>query len=316
MYGILTTSLWPSGSPIGLLEQMPTRVLGRTGRNISILGLGGHHIGQVQDDREAIRLIRTAIDMGITFMDNAWEYHQGRSEMLMGKALQDGYRDRVFLMTKHHGRDKKTAMQHLEDSLRRLNTDVIDLWQFHEIIYEADPDMIFAHGGGIEAAEQAKEQGKVRHVGFTGHKDPAIFRKMLSHDYPWDSVQMPVNVLDAHFMSFQKNILPILLARNIGPIAMKSMGGGHILESGAVGPRQALRYAWSQPVATVVCGMTSRDQLEQNVEAAMDFKPLSKQEEAELLEKARPAARDGAFELFKTTTQFDGIVGKQLHGLA
>ncbi len=176
--------------------------------------------------------------------------------------------------------------------------------------------MIFAPGGGIEAAEQAREQGKVRHIGFTGHKDPAIFRKMLSYDYPWDSVQMPVNVLDAHFMSFQRNILPILLERNIGPIAMKSMGGGHILESGVVGPRQALRYAWSQPVATVVCGMTSREQLEQNVEAAMDFKPLSKQEESELLEKARPAARDGAFEPFKTTAQFDGIVGKQLHGLA
>ncbi len=315
MYGVLTTSLWASGSSIGLLEQMPTRVLGRTGRNISILGLGGHHVGQVQDDREAIRLVRTAIDMGITFMDNAWEYHQGRSEVLMGKALQDGYRGRVFLMTKHHGRDKKTAMQHLEDSLRRLKTDVIDLWQFHEIIYEDDPDMIFAPGGGIEAAEQARQQGKVRHIGFTGHKDPAIFRKMLSHDYPWDSVQMPVNVLDAHFRSFQKEILPILLERNIGPIAMKSMGGGHVLESGVVGPRQALRYAWSQPVATVVCGMTNREQLEQNVDAALNFKPLSKQEEAELLEKAKPAARDGAFEPFKTTSQFDGAIGKQLYGL-
>jgi predicted aldo/keto reductase-like oxidoreductase len=173
--------------------------------------------------------------MGITFMDNAWEYHQGRSEMLMGRALQDGYRDRVFLMTKHHGRDRKTAMQHLEDSLHRLSTDVIDLWQFHEIIYEADPDMIFAPGGGIEAAEQAKEQGKVRHIGFTGHKDPAIFRKMLSHDYPWDSVQMPVNVLDAHFMSFQKNILPILLARNIGPIAMKAWAAGMSWNPGSSG---------------------------------------------------------------------------------
>ncbi len=316
MYSMLTTSLWPSGSSVGLLEQMPTRVLGRTGRNISILGLGGHHIGQIQDDREAIRLIRTAIDLGITFMDNAWEYHQGRSEVLMGRALQDGYRDRVFLMTKHHGRDKKTAMQHLEDSLRRLNTDVIDLWQFHEIIYENDPDMIFAPGGGIEAAEQAREQGKVRYVGFTGHKDPAIFRKMLSYDYPWTSVQMPVNVLDAHFKSFQKSILPILLERNIGPIAMKSMGGGHVLESGVVGPKQALRYAWSQPVATVVCGMTSREQLEMNIQAAIDFKPLSRHEEAELLEKAKPVARDGAFEPFKTTAQFDGIVGKQVHGLA
>jgi predicted aldo/keto reductase-like oxidoreductase len=317
MYSVLTTSLWPSGASAGLsVGQMPTRVLGRTGRNISILGLGGHHLGQIQDEHEAIRLARTAIDMGVTFMDNAWEYHQGRSEVLLGKALKDGYRERVFLMTKHHGRDKKTAIQHLEDSLRRLQTDIIDLWQFHEIIYDADPDMIFAPDGGIEAAEEAKKQGKVRYIGFTGHKDPAIFRKMLSYDYPWDSVQMPVNALDAHFKSFQRNILPILLERNIGPIAMKSLGGGHILESGVVGPRQALRYAWSQPVATVVCGMTSVEQLEQNVEAAMDFKPLSRQEEAELLEKARPVARDGAFEPFKTTSQFDGIVGKQLHGLA
>lgn len=317
MYRILTTSLWPAGSSAGsgLLEQLPTRVLGKTGQKISILGLGGHHVGQVQDEREAIRLVRTAIDMGVTFMANAWEYHQGRSEMLVGKALRDGYRQQVFLMTKHHGRDKKTALQHLEDSLHRLNTDVIDLWQFHEIIYEDDPDMIFAPDGGIEAAEQAKKQGKVRYIGFTGHKDPAIFRKMLAYDYAWDSVQMPVNVLDAHFMSFQKNILPILLERNIGPIAMKSMGSGHLLESGVIGPKQALRYAWSQPVATVVCGMTSIEQLEQNVEAARDFKPLSKQEQDELLEKARSAARDGAYEPFKTTGRFDGVIGKQLHGL-
>jgi len=253
--------------------------------------------------------------MGVTFMDCAWEYHQGRSEVLLGKALQDGHRRQVFLMTKHHGRDRKTAMQHLDDSLRRFKTDTIDLWQFHEIIYEDDPDMIFAPDGGIEAAEHAKEQGKVRYIGFTGHKAPAIFRKMLSYDFPWDTVQMPVNVLDAHFRSFQRETFPILLERNIGAIAMKSTGGGHVLESGVTGPRQALRYAWSQPVSTVVCGMTSLEQLEENVRAAREFKPLSRQEEAELLEKARPAARDGAFEPFKTTMQFDGVFGKQLHGL-
>lgn len=315
MFGILTTSLWPTGHPIGLTEELPARTLGKTGQKISILGLGGHHVGQVRDDHEAIQLVRAAIDMGVTFMDCAWEYHQGRSEMLLGKALQDGYRQQVFLMTKHHGRDRKTAMQHLEDSLRRLKTDAVDLWQFHEIIYEDDPDMIFAPGGGIEAADEAVKQGKVRYIGFTGHKHPAIFRKMLSFDYPWDAVQMPVNVLDAHFRSFQKEILPILLERNIGPIAMKSMGSGHVLESGVIGPKQALRYAWSQPVATVVCGMTNREQLEENVQAAREFKPLSRQEEIELLEKARPAARDGAYEPFKTTTQFDGVVGRQLHGL-
>jgi len=315
MYRILTASLWSAAPPISLTEELPARTLGRTGQKVSILGLGGHHVGQIQDDDEAIRLVRMAVDMGVTFMDCAWEYHRGRSEMLLGRALQDGYRQQVFLMTKHHGRDRKTAMQHLEDSLRRFRTEVIDLWQFHEIIYEDDPDMIFARDGGIEAAEEARKQGKIRYVGFTGHKDPAIFRKMLSYDYAWDAVQMPINVLDAHFRSFQKEILPLLLERNIGAIGMKSLGSGHVLESGVVGPRQALRYAWSQPVATVVCGMTSREQLEENVRAAREFKPLSKQEEAELLEKARPAARDGVFEPFKTTAQFDGVFGKQLHGL-
>jgi len=299
-----------------LPSQLPTRVLGRTGEKVSILALGGHHVGQVEDDGEAIQLVRAAIDMGITFMDNAWEYHQGRSEMLMGEALEDGYRERVFLMTKHHGRTKRTALRHLEESLRRLDTDWIDLWQFHEIIYEDDPDTIFAPGGGIEAAELAKKHGKVRYVGFTGHKDPAVFRKMLAYDYPWDTVQMPVNVFDAHFRSFQREILPILLERNIGPIAMKSMGSGHVLESGVIEPREALRYAWSQPVATVVCGMTDIDQLEQNIQAAMEFTPLSKQEELELLERSKPAARDGKFEPFKTSDQFDGVVGKQLHALA
>ena len=306
----------PGGLRAGLPSELPTRVLGRTGEKVSILALGGHHVGQVQDDREAIRLVRTAIDMGVTFMDNAWEYHQGRSEALMGEALHDGYRERVFLMTKHHGRDKRTALRHLEESLRRLDTDRIDLWQFHEIIYEDDPAMIFAPGGGIEAAELAKKHGKVRYIGFTGHKDPAVFRSMLAQDYPWDTVQMPVNVLDAHFRSFQKEILPILVERDIGPIAMKSMGGGHVLESGVVKPGQALRYAWSQPVATVVCGMTSIDQLEQNIQAAREFVPLSKQEELELLERAKPVARDGKFEPFKTSDQFDGVFGKHLHGLS
>ena len=198
---MLSHALAPSGR-----TDIPTRPLGSTGVNVSILGLGGHHIGRIRDDNQSIQLIRKAIDSGVTFLDNAWEYHNGRSEELMGKALTGGYRDKAFLMTKHHGRNKKTAMEHLEDSLRRLRTDVIDLWQFHEVVYDKDPEMIFAVDGGIEAAELAKKQGKVRFIGFTGHRDPVIHLKMLAYGYPWDAVQMPMNVLDPHFKSFQKNL--------------------------------------------------------------------------------------------------------------
>jgi uncharacterized protein len=296
-------------------DGIPRRLLGRTGVEVSILGLGGHHVGSVEDEREAVSLVREAVDSGVTFLDNAWEYHHGRSEELYGKALQGGYRDRCFLMTKHHGRDRKTALRHLEESLRRLRTDVIDLWQFHEIIYDDDPDMIFAPGGGIEAAYEAKREGKVRFIGFTGHKDPALFRRMLAHDFPWDTVQMPVNVLDPHFRSFIREILPILTEREIGPIAMKTMSGGNLPEAGVVSTEEALRFVWSLPVSTAVLGMKSRETLRENIGYARRFVPLSPEEDAALLHRTHEAGARGEFELFKTSDHHDGWPGRELHGL-
>ncbi len=294
---------------------IPTRPLGATGVNVSMLGLGGHHIGRHRDQNVGIRLTRKAIDMGVTFLDNAWEYHDGRSEIIMGKALQDGYRDKAFLMTKHHGRDKKTAMQHLEDSLRRLKTDVIDLWQFHEIVYDTDPEMIFAPDGGIEAADLAKKQGKVRFIGFTGHRDPLHHLKMLAYDYPWDAVQMPLNVMDAHYKSFLHHVVPVLVKRNIGIIAMKTMASSHVLRSQTVTPDEALNYVWSQPVSTIVSGMESEELLEANVALARTFKPMSQEAQAKLLDKTKTAAMTGDFEPFKTAPNYDGPVGRKLHGV-
>jgi len=292
------------------------RPLGNTGVKVSMLGLGGHHIGRIRDDQQSIQFIRKAIDMGVTFLDNAWEYHNGRSEELMGRALQDGYRQKAFLMTKHHGRDKRTAMEHLEDSLRRLRTDVIDLWQFHEVVYENDPDMIFAPNGGIEAADLAKKQGKVRFIGFTGHRDPLLHLKMLAYGYPWDAVQMPMNVLDPHFKSFQKHVLPVLVARNIGVIAMKTLASGYVLRANVTAPEEALRYVWSQPVSTLVSGVDSEQMLNANAATARAFRPMSSAEQAVLLEKTREAGVAGKFEPFKTAPNFDGPIGRKLHGLA
>lgn len=309
--GLASQAIAASGS-----GGVPTRPFGSTGVNVSMLGLGGHHAARSRDANASVRLIRKAIDMGVTFMDNAWEYHDGRSEEFMGKALQDGYRDKVFLMTKHHGRDKKTAMQHLEDSLRRLNTDVIDLWQFHEIVYDDDPEMIFAPGGGIEAAELAKKQGKVRFIGFTGHRDPMLHLKMLAYGYPWDAVQMPLNVFDPHYKSFLENVVPILVRRKIGVIAMKTMASGFVLRADVTTPREALDYIWSQPVSTIVSGMESEELLEANVAAARAFKPMSAQAQAKLLEKTKQAALTGKFEPFKTAPNFDGPVGRRQHGIS
>jgi predicted aldo/keto reductase-like oxidoreductase len=302
---------WAASGDAGI----PTRPLGGTGLKVSLLGLGGHHIGQIKDDAESVRLIRRAIDMGVTFLDNAWEYHNGRSEDLMGKALADGYRNKVVLMTKHHGRDKKTAMEHLEDSLRRLQTDVIDLWQFHEVVYDKDPEMIFAVGGGIEAADQAKKQGKVRFIGFTGHRDPLLHLKMLAYGYPWDAVQMPMNVLDPHYKSFQAHVLPVLVRRNIGVIAMKTMGSGFVLRAKVATPEEALQYVWSQPVSTIVSGMQSLQLLEANVALARGFRPMSSQEQTALLARTREVGLTGKFEPFKTAPNFDGPIGRRLHGI-
>ncbi len=308
----LLSQAWASSSADGV----PTRPLGATGVQISMLGLGGHHAGRGRDADKAVRLIRKAIDMGVTFLDNAWEYHDGRAEEFMGKALLDGYRAKAFLMTKHHGRDKKTAMQHLEDSLRRLRTDVIDLWQFHEVVYDKDPEMIFAPGGGIEAAELAKKQGKVRFIGFTGHRSPMLHLKMLAYGYPWDAVQMPMNVFDPHYKSFQQHVLPILVRRNIGVIAMKTMASGHVLRADVATPEQALRYIWSQPVSTIVSGMESEELLEANVATARAFSPMSAPAQAGLLEKTKEAALTGKFEPFKTAPNYDGPVGRKLHGVS
>ncbi|MBN1816062.1 MAG: aldo/keto reductase [Sedimentisphaerales bacterium] len=314
-YGICAASVLAQVSLQAAEGTIPTRPLGSTGVQVSMLGLGGHHIGQIREDAQSIAFIRKAIDRGVTFLDNAWEYHNGRSEDLMGRALLDGYRAKAFLMTKHHGRDKKTAMQHLEDSLKRLRTDVIDLWQFHEIVYDADPGMIFAPGGGIEAAELAKKQGKVRFIGFTGHRDPLLHLKMLAYGYPWDAVQMPLNVLDAHYKSFEQHVVPILVRRRIGIIAMKTLGSGYVLRANVVTPQEALNYVWSLPVSTLVSGMESEARLEANIRTTQAFTPLSEVQKAELLAKSRDAALTGKFEPFKTAPNFDGPIGRALHGV-
>lgn len=296
-------------SPVG----MPTRTLGRIARKVSLLGMGGYHIG-VPEEAEGIRMIQEAVDEGVTFMDNAWEYHDGRSEERMGRALQ-GRRDKVYLMTKHHGRGKKTAMQHLEESLRRLRTDVIDLWMFHECVYEEDPDRIFASGGGIEAANLAKEQGKVRHIGFTGHKDPMIHLKMLAYDYPWDAVLMPLNILDGSFKSFEKWVLPVLVKRGIAPLAMKTRASGDIIKAGVASVEDCWRYVAALPVATIVSGMTSLDMFRDNLRLARTLTPMSEEEKAAILARTREVALSGEKERFKTTRAFDGPIGRRLYGI-
>ncbi len=293
---------------------MPTRPLGRTGERVSLLGLGGNDAASIRDDAECIDFIRRAIDMGVTFMDNAWEYRGGRAEEIMGRALRDGYRKKVFLMTKHHGRDKKTALQHLDDSLRRLQTDVIDLWQFHEVVYPKDPEMIFTMGG-IEAARQAKKAGKVRYIGFTGHKDPEFFKDMLSRDFEWDAAQMPINVFDAHFKSFANEILPILRKRNIGAIAMKSLACRFVMRADVCNVAEAINYVLSQPIDILVSGMRTIEELEMNVQLARNFRPMTCEQQKALLEKTKQAALTGEYEPFKTTRHFDGRLSKKLHGI-
>lgn len=294
---------------------IPRRALGQTGVEVSALALGGSHIGEVKSDREAIRIVHEAIDGGIDFMDNAWEYHDGRSEELMGRALE-GRRHQVFLMSKvcTHGRDRRTAMRQLEQSLRRLKTDHLDLWQIHEVIYENDPDFHFAAGGVVEALEEARAQGKVRFVGFTGHKDPSIHLKMLAHDFPFDTCQMPLNCFDATFRSFEQQVLPELLRRGIAPLGMKSMSGeGDAVRKRVVTPTEALRYAMSLPVASTVSGIDSLKVLRQNLRIAQDFKPMTGDEMQALRTRCAPDAADGRFELYKTSKKFDGPPGRKQH---
>ena len=288
--------------------QMPYRVLGSTGEKVSIVGLGGFHLGR-PEEQESIRIIRTAIDNGINFMDNSWDYNSGESEIRMGKALKDGYRQKVFLMTKIDGRTAEAAVKQLDESLKRLQTDTIDLLQFHELIRMSDPERIFAPPGAYEAMVAAKKAGKIRYIGFTGHKSPAIHLKMLelcfANNFTPATVQMPLNLMDAHFDSFQKQILPMLLQHGIGPLAMKSMGDHFLLESNTVTPMECLHYDMNLPVAVVITGCDSMPILEQALTAARTFRPLSAQEVAALLAKTAKAAARGRFELYKTSDHFD-----------
>jgi predicted aldo/keto reductase-like oxidoreductase len=307
-----TTTTYPPPVP----AEIPRRALGRTGEYVSAIGLGGYHLGLVSTEKEAIRIIHEAIYAGITFMDNAWEYHEGKSEERMGKALVDR-RDLVFLMTKvcTHGRDAAVAMRQLEQSLRRLKTDYLDLWQVHELAFYNDPERHFAKGGVIEALDKAKSQGKVRFVGFTGHKDPAIHLKMLSYKYPFDTCQMPLNCFDATFRSFEQQVLPELERRGIAPIGMKSLGGeGDMVKKKAVTAPEALAYAMSLPVATTVSGVDSLRVLRQNLQVARGFTPMSSNEMQTLRTRCADLAADGRFELYKTTARHEGPVARKLHG--
>jgi len=297
--------------------EVPTRPFGRTGIPVSILALGGWHIGVPKTEREATRLVHAAIDGGITFMDNAWDYNEGVSETRMGKALV-GRRDKVFLMTKVcvHGRDARTAMKQLEESLRRLKTDYLDLWQIHEVIFDDEPAKYFAPGGAVEALDRAREQGKVRFVGFTGHKDPDLHLEMLSHDYPWDACQLPLNCFDASFRSFEQRVLPELNRRGIAPIGMKSLGGdARPVKAKAVTPQEAIRYALSLPIATLVSGIDTMRVLRQNLDIAQGFRPMTERQRQTLLRRVAAKATDGRFELYKISAAFDGNESRRQHGL-
>jgi len=298
------TAPGPTGSTV------PRRPLGRTGVTVSMVGLGGFHLGLVEDEAESIRLVRAALDRGIDFLDNCWDYHDGKSELRMGKALVDGHRKRAFLMTKIDGRTRGAATAQLEQSLRRLRTDAIDLVQIHEIIRAEDPARCFAEDGCVAALVDAKKAGKVRFLGFTGHKDPEIHLAMLraadAHGFRFDAVQMPLNVMDAHFRSFEKRVLPVLVESGIGVLGMKSLGAGKILKSNTVSAEECLHYAMNLPTSVVITGVQRESDLEQAVAAATRFRPLDAKKVADLLARTKDAARDGAFEVFKTTEEHDG----------
>jgi predicted aldo/keto reductase-like oxidoreductase len=288
---------------------MRYRQLGKTGQEVSLLGLGGFHIGKQKEEKDSIEIIRTAIDAGITFMDNSWDYNDGASEIRMGKALLDGYRKKVFLMTKIDGRTKQSAADQIDQSLKRLQTDVLDLLQFHEIIRMEDPDRIFAKGGAMEAVRDAKKAGKIRFIGFTGHKDPLVHLRMMEvaieHDFRFDTVQMPQNVMDVHFRSFTRKVLPVAIQNGIGVLGMKPMGNGEILKSKTVTAIECLHFAMNLPISVVITGIDSLDILKQGMDAVKSFKELTVKEEAALLAKTEKAAAQGEYERFKTTNAFD-----------
>ncbi|MEO8483083.1 MAG: aldo/keto reductase [Acidobacteriota bacterium] len=295
---------------------IPTRSFGRHEDQVSIIGLGGYHLGKPKSVMEAVRIVHEALDSGVNFLDNAWEYHDGESEKRMGRAIADR-RGSVFLMTKvcTHGRDAKLAMRQLEESLRRLRTDHLDLWQVHECAYDNDPDLHFARGGVVEALEKAKAQGKVRYVGFTGHKSPDIHLRMLSFGFPFDACQLPLNGVDASFRSFQSHVLPELARQRIAAIGMKSLGGsGKIVAQKASTADDALRYAMSLPVCTTVSGIDSLKVLRQNIKIARGFSPMSARTRSAYEKHVREVALDGRFELYKTSAEHEGPIGRKQHG--
>jgi aryl-alcohol dehydrogenase-like predicted oxidoreductase len=335
--GLATAALLSLGASVIEAQEtttaagIPTRPLGKTGEKVSIICLGGWHIGRAgkeSGEAEAIKIMHRALDEGVTFWDNAWDYHDGYSEELMGKALK-GRRDRVFLMTKNCERDYEGSKKNLDDSLRRFGTDRLDLWQFHEMVYDNDPDWVFEKGG-FKAAMEAVKAGKVRYVGFTGHKDPLIHLKMLAKleefrkknsdlkEYEWASAQMPINLMDAHYRSFQKQVVPECLKRGIGVLGMKGLAGGHpkgrIPERGLATAPECRRFALSLPIATLVCGIISMKDLEQDVAVARNFKPYSESEMTGLLARVRDEATDGRHELFKSTKTYDGPYHRKQHG--
>ena len=283
-------------------HDMPHRILGRTGESVSLLGLGGAHVADHgnMEEKAAIALMHAAIDEGINFFDNAWGYSNGASEIRMGKALRGGYRDRVFLMTKDASRHPKRAIAHLEESLRRLQTDVIDLWQFHSIRQPDDPERIYEQGL-LEAALKAKEEGKIRYIGFTGHTLPSLHVEMIERGFAWDATQMPINVFDPHYLSFVEHVLPVAVERNIGVIAMKTLGGRPeaILATGVATATECLRYAMSLPVATVCSGMDSLEKLRQNADIARQFAPLADDERLALLSRTQELGVQGTGESYK-----------------
>jgi predicted aldo/keto reductase-like oxidoreductase len=288
---------------------MKHRILGRTGERVSQLGVGGFHLSKPQDEGLAIRIVREALDNGINFLDNSWDYAEGESERRMGKALRDGYRQKAFLMTKIDGRTAESAVRQLEESLARLQTDHVDLLQFHEVIRMEDSDRIFADGGALEAVLQARDQGKLRYIGFTGHKSPEIHMHMLDladrHEFRFDTIQMPLNVMDAHYHSFERIVLPAAAERQMGILGMKPMGDPFILHTNVVTAPECLRYAMSLPVSVTITGIDSLHTLQQAFGVLRDFEPLTDAERRSILERTAEAAQNGRAELYKTTQHFD-----------
>lgn len=282
---------------------VPTRSLGNTGENLSIICIGGWDVAAKKDDKLSVDIMHEAIDNGVNFFDNCWEYHQGYAEKVMGKALKEGKREKVFLMTKVCGRTYEDAKQHLEDSLKRMQTDMIDLWQFHAIKWDDDPNLVMdREKGALKAALEAKKEGKIRYIGFTGHALPERHLEMLNTDFEWNAVQMPLNILDAHFMSFQHNVLPVCNEKNIGVLGMKSLAAqdGRIVRELGVSANLARRYSLSLPITSLVCGIQTKEELRHDMELVKDFKPLTEEEVKEVLAIAEPESRDGHIEVYKT----------------